>query len=536
MYFRDNIDLYPTNLETIELMVHGINLFEKFVYEPHFGTCAIVDYLRGAGVKEIIGTEIDPRLRKLAEGKLTIIGDDFFKVTSDQISHIDIIILNPPFSKGADHIVHAYEIAPDGCQIIALCNAETLKNPYSKTRKQVLEIVESYGQWSNLGECFTTAERKTDVEVALIRIDKPGNNYSQEFEGFFTDEDREQQQVNGLMSYNAVRDLVNRYVESIKIFDKQLDTAIQLNNLSDGYFDLSDPDDRRSNEISIRISQGSRQVTRNEFKKRMQKSGWRWIFSTMNLEKYATKGLREDINRFVERQQEIPFTMRNIYKMLEIVIGTTGQRMDKAIIEVFDKVTKHSHDNHHRVEGWKTNSHYLLTKRFIVPGYYKEEMEDMVKALCYITGENYDTHMSLDQRTRYAYALVSNEGKALLEYPNMTGYTHCKRVYHEYEAKNIDMSKYPDCKLISLKWEYGKWFDWGFFNVRKYKKGTYHFEFRDEKVWAQFNQHVARIKGYPLPEKKEQTKYQDRQTGRKPAQTAYRPQPQKPVILATFKV
>lgn len=268
----------------------------------------------------------------------------------------------------------------------------------------------------------------------------------------------------------------------------------------------------------------------------MQRSGWRWIFNKMDLTKTATKGLREDINKFVEKQQEIPFTMKNIYHMLDMVIQTTSQRMDKAILEVFEKVTRHSHDNHHRVEGWKTNSHYLLTKRFIVPGYYKEEMEDMIKALCYITGQNYDDHISLDQRTRYDYAIVSSEGNVLLDYPGKAGYSHCKKLFHEYEHKNIDMTKYPGCKLIPLKWEYGKLFDWGFFQVRHYKKGTYHFEFKEEKVWGLFNQRIAKIKGYPLPEKKEQTKYQDRQNGRKAAQPAYKPAAQKPTILATFKV
>jgi len=535
MYFRDNIDLYPTNVETIEKMVQGLDLFEKVVYEPHFGTCAIVNYLQTTGVKEIIGSEIDPRLRKLAEGKLTIIGDDFFKVTSDQISHIDIIILNPPFSNAAEHINHAFKIAPAGCKIVALCNYETIKNPYSKTREELKSLVETYGQFQELGDCFSTAERKTGVNVALIRLDKPGSNYDQEFAGFFMDEDPEEQQANGLMSYNAVRDLVNRYVESIKIYDQQLITAVKLNDLQKDYFDLSDPDDRRG-EIAISINQGGVQVARNEFKKRMQKSGWRWIFEKMDLKKTATKGLREDINKFVEKQQSVPFTMKNIYHMLDMVIQTTGQRMDKAILEVFDKVTRHSHDNEHRVEGWKTNSHYLLTKRFIVPGYYKEEMEDMVKALCYITGQNYDDHMSLYQRTEYDYALMTNEGKVLLDYPNQPGYSHCKKVYHAYQTKDIDLDKHPNCKLVPLKWEYGKWFDWGFFQVRHYKKGTYHFEFKDEKVWADFNQRVAKLKGYALPKNKEQTAYQKRQTYTREAQTAHKPMPQKPTILATFKV
>lgn len=33
-----------------------------------------------------------------------------------------------------------------------------------------------------------------------------------------------------------------------------------------------------------------------------------------------------------------------------------------------------------------------------------------------------------------------------------------------------------------------------------FKKGTGHFKFKDENVWALFNQNIARIKGFPLPE------------------------------------
>lgn len=529
MFF--NGDFYPTPQPVIDMMLQNFDPTDKVILEPSAGSGNLVKALQEAGVKEVIGCENDPELKKISATYCRLIGSDFLDVTSEQISHIDAIVMNPPFSKGADHILHAYNIAPPGCKVIALCNAETLKNAYSKTREQLKTLVETYGQAQELGDCFSTAERKTDVNVSLIRLEKPDSNYSQEFEGFFMGEDPEEQQANGLMSYNAVRDLVNRYVESIKIYDQQLETAVRLNEMQKDYFDTDNPYNDNQGEIAVCISHNKRPMARNEFKKRMQRSGWRWIFNKMDLTKHTTKGLREYINKFVEKQDSIPFTMKNIYQMLDMVIQTTGQRMDKAILEVFDKVTKHSADNHHRVEGWKTNSHYLLTKRFIVPGYYKEEMEDMVKALCYITAENYDDHMSLDQRTRYDYAIVTDDGKAVRD----KDYSHVKKVYHEYQVKDLGAME-PGCKLIPLKWEFGKWFEWGFFNVRHYKKGTYHFEFKDEKLWAQFNQRVAKIKGYPLPEKREQTKYQDRQNGRKATQPAYKPAAQKPTILATFKV
>ena len=161
-------------------------------------------------------------------------------------------------------------------------------------------------------------------QIALIKIKKPGTNYSQEFEGFFMDEDPEEAQENGIMPYNVVRDLVNRYVEAIKIFDKQAEEAIKLNTVLAGYFSPS---------IALTLTQDGAPRARNEFKKDLQKSGWKYIFDKLNMDKYATKGLREDINKFVEKQQNIPFTMKNIYKMLEMVVGTTESRMDKAILK-----------------------------------------------------------------------------------------------------------------------------------------------------------------------------------------------------------
>ena len=62
--------------------------------------------------------------------------------------------------------------------------------------------------------------------------------------------------------------------------------------------------------------------------------------------------------------------------------------------------------------------------------------------------------------------------------------------------------------------KYGEWYESEFFRYKGYKNGNMHYEFKNEDVWARFNQRVAKLKGYPLFEAKEQTAYQARQTGR----------------------
>ena len=49
----------------------------------------------------------------------------------------------------------------------------------------------------------------------------------------------------------------------------------------------------------------------------------------------------------------------------------------------------------------------------------------------------------------------------------------------------------------SMQW--GQWYEWGFFRIRGYKKGTMHFEFLDEKIWEQFNKYVSEFRGWRLP-------------------------------------
>ena len=55
--------------------------------------------------------------------------------------------------------------------------------------------------------------------------------------------------------------------------------------------------------------------------------------------------------------------------------------------------------------------------------------------------------------------------------------------------------------------EWGQWYQWNeFFKIRGYKKGTMHFEFVDEDVWANFNIAVAKYRGWSNQLMKQQDK------------------------------
>jgi hypothetical protein len=358
--------------------------------------------------------------------------------------------------------IDAWEIAPPGCEIVALANWNSISGHYRGLQLQLAKLIEAYGSKEDLGECFSTAERPTRVSVGLVRLTKPGQRSgADEFEGFFLGPDDIEAQGHGLIPYRRSREIVNRYIEACRIFDEQVAAGVRLRNVLDGFF---------GKDLGLQVTSEGQAVTRNRFRKDLQKAAWRHVFDEFLPQQMATSQLAKDINRFVEDQSKIPFTERNIYRMLQIVAGTQEQRIDRAVEEAIDSLTQYTKENRYGVEGWATNSGYMLNQRFIRPymaeraysdprkvrlqtyGSQWEEIRDLIKALCFITG----------------------------------------RAFEEVGTpERIQENQY---------WP-GDWYEWGFFLFKPYKKGTVHFEFQDREVWAALNARYAKIKGQVLPEK-----------------------------------
>ena len=79
--------------------------------------------------------------------------------------------MNPPFDNGEKHLLKAIEIQKNGGAIVCLLNAETLKNDFSNTRKDLnRKLADLNAEIEFIQNAFTGAERKTNVETALVKI------------------------------------------------------------------------------------------------------------------------------------------------------------------------------------------------------------------------------------------------------------------------------------------------------------------------------------------------------------------------------
>jgi hypothetical protein len=469
-----NPDFYPTPPEVAATMLDPLDLRGRVVVEPSAGSGNLASECLARGAAEVLTCEPEPKLRAIlaAIPNSRLIAADWLAVTAEQISHVDLIVMNPPFSADERHILHAWEIAPAGCEIVALCNANTIETGRwgSRASQQLRTLIEQYGSGQNLGPSFEDAERTTRCEIGLVRLTKPGQRASgaDEFDGFFLGPDDIEAEGQGLIKYRRSRDLVNRYVEACKIYDQQLEAGVRLQAQVGGIY---------KGELGIQISMEGCAASRNRFRKQLQKSFWESVIAEMLPREMATSQLAGDINKFVEQQTKVPFTERNLFRMLQVIAGTTDQRIDRAVEAAFDELTRHTAENRWNVEGWKTNDAYLFNQKFIVPyiaepdwsggtvsmkwGGNQPKVQDLVKALCYITGRKYEEVMT--------------------------------------PAAGWD-------RLTA-----GQWYDWGFFECKLFKKGTGHFRFKDLEDWAALNARVARIKGLVLPEQHRRPKQRRRQ-------------------------
>ncbi|QYK83484.1 hypothetical protein IBG34_23765 (plasmid) [Aeromonas media] len=120
--------------------------------------------------------------------KLNVVGSDFLNFNSPtQYSHI---LMNPPFSVACQHVLHAWRLLHGG-ELVAIVNAETLKNPFSKERQLLAKLLEDHSgsPVEYLQEAFMSedTQRVTNVEIAIIHLVKQGTGQS----GFIDDLRRE---------------------------------------------------------------------------------------------------------------------------------------------------------------------------------------------------------------------------------------------------------------------------------------------------------------------------------------------------------
>ena len=448
-------EFYPTPHELLDTL--GIDFNGKTVLEPSAGKGNIVDYAKKYGAKKVYAFESHHDLSAIVQAKSSFLGYDFLSATEVPQS-IDIVVMNPPFSNADKHILKAWELAPEGCTIYSLCNYETVDNPYSQYRRNLKNLIGRHGHLISLGSAFAQADRQTNANIGFITLYKPISPESANFDGFHFETDAERDDEDGVVKFNEIKATVNTYAAALKQFYKITQEADLLNTYTKGF---------NIKPITFQIAYKTEATNFEDYRVELQKRAWSIIFDKLNVRKYVTSATQDRVNKFVEQSSNIPFTLRNIYNMVDIIFQTRGQTMDLAIVDIVERFTSRTKENRYALEGWKTNEHHLLGKKFIGDGYVSTGGwgKNGISA-------NHRSAQNIDDLVKAVHFLLGTERTCTDFYP------------------------------FIMEGTFGQWSDYNsWLRVKPYKKGTCHFEFTNLLVWEKLNRRYAEIKGFTLPEK-----------------------------------
>jgi type I restriction-modification system DNA methylase subunit len=123
-------EFFPTPAHIVTQLIDGLDTRYKKVLDPSAGKGDILSRIAGTNgynrsvSGHLYAIEINPELRPILIDKgFKVIGTDF--LTYPGLQYFDFIIMNPPFSEGAKHLLKAWNIA-NGATIRCLLNSDTL--------------------------------------------------------------------------------------------------------------------------------------------------------------------------------------------------------------------------------------------------------------------------------------------------------------------------------------------------------------------------------------------------------------------------
>lgn len=449
-------NFYPTPNSVGLKMISGLNLIGMNILEPSAGKGDLLDIINQKSAK-IYCIEKNPELQSiLREKKYSILGDDFLKYKPDHI--FDLILMNPPFDSGVKHLLKAWEISEEGTYIRCLLNAESIKNPCSKERQLLIDILDNNNaEIEYLGNCFKDAERKSNVEVALIKLQNKTKRKKFEFnfEGFTKERDIDFQElnINQLAKVDVLQNLEDKYIAVKEIIGEYLTIKSKLEYFLDGVISKMYVKD-----LLERNSDNSKREY-EEVLEKVRTSFWKLVFDKTKLEEKMTSKVKQDFFNNKKEYSNLPFTADNINKLLEILIINSKQIYQNCIEESFDYLTQYYPDNRVYIEGWKTNQRWMVGKKFILP--------NMIDSL-------------------YSKFDRGSDKVRNLSYTKIEKLRDLEKVICNLTGKDISRILTIESK-IKEGVNFSEWNTSEFFKFKIFKKGTIHFEFLDEKIWNEFN-------------------------------------------------
>lgn len=501
--FTNNSDFYPTPKNLIDKMLDGLEWkMIHTILEPSAGKGNIVEVLREkqkfnnkwyTTIKlDIDCIESDENLRAiLKEKNIRVVHDDF--LTYDTMKEYDLIVMNPPFSNGCKHLLKALEFQQrNGGAIVCLLNAETLKNECNNERIMLNRMLREYNaDVQYIRDAFVDAERKTGVEVALVKVKLPDiHRESVIFDGLERAMARKECVYDAENTQVAENDFFKAIVEQYKM---EVEAGVKFIR---EYYAMAPrilyrfkKDEKTGktvqsggNILDLRIGRNS--ATINEYIREIRGKYWSALFDNPKFIGQLTYDLQRAYYNKVEELKDYEFSLHNIYELKIDMSKKVVKGIEDTIISLFDELSsKYSYydectNNIHYFNGWRTNKAWIVNKKVIIPLRGWRDLE-------YSWGGFKPTNRDVIGKLKDIEKCFNYLDGGLTEAVDL-------------EESLEFAEEYGESKNIVLK----------YFNITFYKKGTCHITLTNDELLKKFNIFGAQHKGW-LPPSYGKRKYSD---------------------------
>jgi len=484
-------DFYPTPPALVSRMMGAVDWrYVASVLEPSAGKGDLADAIkrrteaaRGHYPASVDCIELDSNLQHILRGKgHNVIHDDF--LTFHSVKQYDTIIANFPFSEGDRHMLHALGIlGASGGQLVALVNAETIRNPYSRDRQWLVnalnacetEIVYLPGE-------FRDAERPTDVEVALVvaQVPRAASSDSELILNHLTDaQDFHDLPAGGreLVDADPVQGMLARFdfecqagARLIAEYDTLRPLMLDRLSLVEG-----DDGDRYAKPIiTLEIDTRASENRTNAYVRAIRHKYWHALIGNPQFRAGYTSAILKALDSKLDLLAGKDFTLFNIRQLDAELRGELPSSIEDAILGLFDELSRKyayiegAGNNVHYYNGWKSNRAHKINRKVILPingfsswswgkrgldtHYIKDRITDIVKVFQYLDGKQINANQIVLDRLEAA-----NESGAF---------------------RNLDCH---------------------YFTATFFKKGTCHIQFADQDLLDKLNIFGSQRKGWLPP-------------------------------------
>lgn len=489
---NDSLDFYPTpdNLawkmvHSLETNVHGFQQFPSPVLEPSAGDGALAcqihatsgiyhdpqtgkvrrEYLDRLEKIDLDCIELSSDFRaKLKKDGFRVVHDDF--LTFRPCKKYAAIVMNPPFSNGAAHLLKALDVMRDGGKIRCLLNAETLRNPCTNERKELAaKLEELHAVVEYIPDAFKNARRAARVEVALISIDipdrEPVSRIRLELQHETTERLKDNPEFAALVSSDPITAAIERYNAAAEGVRRIYEEYNGIKSL----FSSATADDKESEVLNFNKNY-------NQAIHDLRGLYWKKLFDLPQIRDNLTTDMQNEYHSRIAELSDYDFSTYNILTIREEMSANIVQGIEDEIIALFNNWTNLHYNeeyskNVHYYNGWCTNSAYKIGKKVIFRCCAFSDWSGKFEP-------SWCVERDLSQIERVLHYLDTNGQK-----------------YNGDELRSALKAAQAAKQTQKIQLHY--------FTATFYKKGTCHIEFTNTDVLKSFNLFASQKKGWLPP-------------------------------------